>query len=94
MGTKCAVILGKGQLPETTDGFIIDKTAFPTNVERGCKEVLQNILDEADKLLNKHSVSTNELIGIGISCGGRQIFCNIIRIRFPLGLGDKFCHLR
>lgn len=69
-GTKCAVILGKGQLPETTDGFIIDKTAFPTNVERGCKEVLQNILDEADKLLNKHSVSTNELIGIGISCGG------------------------
>lgn len=69
-GTKCAVILGKGQLPETTDGFIIDKTAFPTKVERGYKEVLQNILDEADKLLNKHHISANELLGIGISCGG------------------------
>ena len=42
-GTKCAVILGKGQLPETTDGFIIDKTAFPTKVERGYKEVLQGL---------------------------------------------------
>lgn len=69
-GTKCAVILGKGQLPETTDGFIIDKSAFPTNVERGYKEVLQNILDEADRLLMKHSVSSDELLGIGISCGG------------------------
>ena len=69
-GTKCAVILGKGQLPETTDGFIIDKTAFPTNVERGYKEVLKNILDEADKLLAKHSASSDELLGIGISCGG------------------------
>lgn len=69
-GTKCAVILGQGQLTETTQSFIIDKTAFPTNVERGYKEILQNILNEADKLLNKHSVSSNELLGIGISCGG------------------------
>ncbi len=69
-GTKCAVILGKGQLPQTPENFIIDKTAFPTNVERGYKKVLENILDEADKLLNKHSVPTNELLGIGISCGG------------------------
>ena len=34
-GTKCAVILGKGELSESTEGFIIDKIKFPTEVKRG-----------------------------------------------------------
>lgn len=69
-GTKCAVILGKGDLDNTIDGFIIDKKAFPTEVSRGWKAVIDNILSVADELLESKSIKTDELIGIGISCGG------------------------
>ncbi len=69
-GTKCAAVLGGGELPQTTDGFIIDKLTFPTDVKRGWKAVTDELLSTAEKLLAKNNVNTNELIGIGISCGG------------------------
>ncbi len=69
-GTKCAAVLGGGELPQTTDGFIIDKLAFPTDVKRGWKAVTDELISTAENLLAKNNVNKNELIGIGISCGG------------------------
>lgn len=69
-GTKCAVVLGGGKLPETTDGFIIDKLSFPTLVQRGWQAVTAELLNTAEELLQKNNISFSQLIGIGISCGG------------------------
>ncbi len=69
-GTKCAVVLGKDEIPENIGGFIIDKIKFPTDVERGYKEIIKDILLKADELLSRNNVKNNELIGVGISCGG------------------------
>lgn len=69
-GTKCAAVLGKGELSGDIDGFIIDKLSFPTNVKRGWKAVVEEIFETADALLLKNGISKTELIGIGISCGG------------------------
>ena len=71
-GTKCAVILGKGEMPEKHDDLIIDKIAFPTRVSRGWQEILQEMLDTADTLLKRNKVDdpAGQLVGIGISCGG------------------------
>ena len=69
-GTKCAVILGKGELSGNTKNFIIDKIKFPTEVKRGWKAVLNEILEKCDELLLRNDVKNTELIGVGISCGG------------------------
>ena len=69
-GTKCAVILGKGELSENTENFIIDKIKFSTEVNRGWKAVLSEILEKGDELLSRNNVNNTDLIGVGISCGG------------------------
>ncbi len=69
-GTKCAVILGKGELTTNTEGFIIDKIKFPTDVKRGYKAVIAEILEKGDELLLRNGVSKGDLIGVGVSCGG------------------------
>ncbi len=71
-GTKCAVILGKGDTPENHTKLIIDKISFPTNVERGYEAIIKEMLLTADKLLQKNSITNpkDQIIGIGISCGG------------------------
>ena len=69
-GTKCAVVLGKGEIPENINEFIIDKIKFPTDVERGYEEIIKDILLNADELLKRNNVKNTELIGVGISCGG------------------------
>lgn len=69
-GTKCAVVLGKGELTENTEKFIIDKIKFPSEVTRGWKAVLNEILEKGDELLSRNNVKNTDLIGVGISCGG------------------------
>lgn len=69
-GTKCAVILGKGELSDNTEAFIIDKIKFPTDVRRGWKVIVNEIIEKADELLFKNNVSAEMLIGVGVSCGG------------------------
>lgn len=69
-GTKCAVVLGKAEIPENIDGFILDKKSFPTDVKRGCKTVIDEIFSTVRTVLDRNKVKTEELIGIGISCGG------------------------
>ncbi len=68
-GTKCAVVLGKGTL-DTIEDFIIDKISFPTCVSRGWRSVVAEIIEKADELLERNSVTNSQLIGVGISCGG------------------------
>ncbi|HHU84909.1 MAG TPA: ROK family protein [Clostridiales bacterium] len=65
-GTKCAVVLGKNDF----ENPIVDKISFPTDVKRGWRLVLAELFDTADKLLEKHKISTENISGIGISCGG------------------------
>lgn len=69
-GTKCAAVLGKGELPGENEEFILDKISFPTNVERGWKAILEELFASAEQVLERNNVKSNELIGIGISCGG------------------------
>lgn len=71
-GTKCAVILGKGEMPENHKELIIAKKAFPTNVERGWRAIIDEMLFTADTLLSENGIEKpeDELTGIGISCGG------------------------
>lgn len=71
-GTKCAVVLGSGEMPENYEELIIDKIAFPTNVERGWQKILDEMIISADTLLQRNGITepAKELRGIGISCGG------------------------
>ncbi len=69
-GTKCAVILGKGELTENTEGFIIDKIKFSTCVERGYKKIIAEIIKKGDELLQRNNIHKEDLIGVGVSCGG------------------------
>ena len=69
-GTKCAVILGKGELSGDIDNFIIDKIKFPTDVKRGWQSIVAEIIEKGDVLLSKNGISAESLIGVGVSCGG------------------------
>lgn len=69
-GTKCAVVLGKGELSGDIDSFIIDKIKFPTDVKRGWQMIVAEIIEKGDMLLSKNGVSAKALIGVGVSCGG------------------------
>lgn len=69
-GTKCAAILGKGEIPDNHEDLILDKIAFPTDVERGWRAIVDELIASADALLERNGVRHEELIGVGISCGG------------------------
>ena len=69
-GTKCAVILGKGEFV-STDGFILDRIAFPTDKGRGWRSVIDDIIKSIRKIADSNGVDIkNDVVGIGISCGG------------------------
>ena len=70
-GTKCAVILGKGEIPQDcTDGFIIDKIRFDTVQPRGWKAIVEELFTSAENLLERNGITASQVIGCGISCGG------------------------
>ncbi len=66
-GTKCAVILGNAN---SDNNKIIERIAFPTNVERGWKAIVDEMLLVADNILKKYNLTNDDLNAIGISCGG------------------------
>lgn len=69
-GTKCAVILGRGEFV-STDGFILDRIEFPTEKERGWKSVVTDIINSIKEIADKNGVDIeNGVAGIGLSCGG------------------------
>jgi len=65
-GTKCAIILGK--IESGDEIKIIDKTVTPT--DKPVFKMIEYLFEEADALLEKNNVSTDDISGIGISCGG------------------------
>lgn len=69
-GTKCAVTLGRDYVPENPQDLIIAKKKFPTDVKRGYKEIIAELLKTADELLAENGVKHDDLVGVGISCGG------------------------
>lgn len=71
-GTKCAVILGSDSFNGNIGDFIIDKIKFPTEVQRGYKAIVNELLDTAEEILKRNGIGNpeKELVGIGISCGG------------------------
>lgn len=70
-GTKCAVVLGQGNIPEgSLDGFIIDKLSFSTDQERGWQAVIDEFFTACDSVLLRNELSALDLTAIGISCGG------------------------
>ena len=69
-GTKCAITLGRDYVPENPQDLIIAKKKFPTDVKRGYKEIIAELLKTADELLAENGVKHDDLVGVGISCGG------------------------
>jgi glucokinase len=65
-GTKCAVVIGKISGDDSIE--IIDKVVLQTTGP--AYEMIETLFKAAEELLAKHSVSNNQLDGIGISCGG------------------------
>ncbi len=69
-GTKCAVTLGRDYVPENSRDLIVAKKKFSTDVKRGYKKIIAELLKTADELLAENDVKHNDLVGVGISCGG------------------------
>ncbi len=69
-GTKCAVILGKGEITDDCSDFIVDKISFPTEQPRGWHAVMIDFFTSIDTILDRNKVSNDMLAGIGVSCGG------------------------
>lgn len=63
-GTKCAVILGE----KVNNGVtLIDKEKFATT---SVTETIEQILVSVENVMKKHALSAEEVLAIGISCGG------------------------
>ena len=70
-GTKCAVIMGKGEVPkDCTEDFIVDKIRFDTVQPRGWRIIVEELLSSAESLLARNGVTASDVIACGISCGG------------------------
>lgn len=61
-GTKCAIVLG------SKDFELHEKIVFPTIVERGYQEIIAEFKKHTYELFKKYD--RNNLLKIGISCGG------------------------
>jgi len=65
-GTKCAVILA-----HIDQGITIsDKISFPTSTELGFSYALGKLYAAIDEMMARHSLSPEDVLAIGISCGG------------------------
>ena len=63
-GTKCAVILGE---KENAGISLIDKDKFPTTT---VNETIEGIISLVEEIMKKHALSSENILAIGISCGG------------------------
>lgn len=67
-GTKCAVILGASNDQEGIT--IVDKIAFPTEVEKGPQYTIDRICHEIEAISRKNGIPNEMIHSFGISCGG------------------------
>ena len=63
-GTKCAVILGE---KENAGINLIDKDKFQTTT---VNETIERIIASVEEIMKKHALSSENILAIGISCGG------------------------
>jgi len=66
-GTKCAVILGRGDRDAVA---VVDRIAFPTETGRGPGSALARLEAEARALTARHGIAMAAVAALGISCGG------------------------
>lgn len=65
-GTKCAVLLGN--VDDTSGWKIIDKRVFATN--KPVYEMIEMLFCSAESILSENNLLSEDIAGIGISCGG------------------------
>lgn len=69
-GTKSAVLLGDSRGDESTEKFILHKDVFETKKIGGPIEVIQKMKELIRGIIEERELARNDIIGIGISCGG------------------------
>lgn len=70
-GTKCAVLLGNSCIPQNSDDtFILEKRTFLTEPKKGLNHTLSRLYETIDGLIEEHRILPEEVVGIGVSCGG------------------------
>ena len=69
-GTKCAVVLGRGEISADAGRFILDRIEFPTDQPRGWRAVMDEFFRCVDVILQRNGIKAEQLVGIGVSCGG------------------------
>lgn len=66
-GTKTAVILGKA---DDAGVEILRRAQFPTGAENGPEHTLNLLEETARRMLDEQGLGLNDVLGLGISCGG------------------------
>lgn len=69
-GTKCSVILGTASVTDNREDLILKRICFPTRQTGGPKEVIHVICQSIDAILAEYGIGSQNIIGIGVSCGG------------------------
>lgn len=64
-GTKCAVVLS-----EKSGDSIKDKIRFLTDVGRGWRAVVDELVSSANEIMSRNGITSEDVIACGVSCGG------------------------
>lgn len=64
-GTKCAV-----SVSQKNNGKIKDKIRFETRVERGWRNIVDELILSARELTERNGIETKDILSCGVSCGG------------------------
>ncbi len=81
-GTKCAVVIS-----EENANKITDKIRFETDVKRGWKAIVDELISSSRKLLERNGISCENVVACGVSCGG-PLNCDTGVIMCPPNLPD------
>lgn len=69
-GTKCAVLLGRDGEKGGEDMMLLEKRVFDTKKIGGPGAAIAVFLQAADNMMEQYALRSEDLGGIGISCGG------------------------
>lgn len=64
-GTKCAVVLS-----EKSGNSIKDKIRFLTDVKRGWRAIVDELISSAREIMQRNGITGEDVIACGVSCGG------------------------
>lgn len=69
-GTKCALVLGTADTFEDKEKVIIKKAVFETQRSPAPDAAIAQIISIIDSFKTEFSITNEDLLGIGVSCGG------------------------